>query len=230
MKRLAVIGGITLFLVAWVTGANLLINQFEQHNADANAQTEGQEEAAPTFDPELVPIGREIFEVTAGGVGCASCHGYFALGDTGVGPNLRGADEVRIRGGLDAIEVMEFLVNQISDADIKALASYLLYLDTLIPASFVRSGRSFDEPTEIRVPTASEVQLIVQNRFRTACTFELAESGLEAKEIARRSTADWIWTTPQEPVSYTGACVEEPESKVMLIIETPQEDATEGDM
>lgn len=230
MKRLAIIGGITLFLIAWMVGANLLVTQLGNQNADViRAQTETAEQTpSRTFDPELVAIGREVFEVTAGGVGCASCHGHFALGDIGIGPDLRGSDEERIRGGLEAVEVMEFLVTQLTDADIKALAEFLGYLGTLSPASFVRTGGVF-EPTELRLPTAAQAQLIIQNKDRTACTFELAESGLEAKEIARRSAADWIWTTPETPVTYTGACAEKPENTVTVIIETPQE-GTEGGM
>ena len=231
MKRLATISAITLFLMAWMTGVNLFISQLEEHGGVViQAQTESAEQTpSQTFDPELVAIGREVFQVTAGGVGCASCHGHFALGDIGIGPDLRGSDEVRIRGGLEAVEVMEFLVNQLTDADIKALAEFLSYLGTLTPASFVRTGGVF-EPTELRLPTATQAQLIIQNKDRTACTFELAESGLEAKEIARRSAADWIWTTPETPISYTGACAEKPENTVTVIIETPQEGATEGGM
>lgn len=231
MKKIATIGGITLFLIAWMTGANVLITQLGNQNADViRAQTETTEQTpSQTFDPELVAIGREVFQVTAGGVGCASCHGNFALGDIGIGPDLRGSDEVRIRGGLEAVEVMEFLVNQLTDADIKALAEFLSYLGTLTPASFVRTGGVF-EPTELRLPTATQAQLIIQNRDRTACTFELAESGLEAKEIARRSAADWIWTTPETPITYTGACAQNPENTITVIVETPQEGATEGGM
>ena len=44
----------------------------------------GQE---PSSD-ELVALGEELYQHTAGEIGCASCHGADAFG--GVGPNLRG--------------------------------------------------------------------------------------------------------------------------------------------
>jgi DNA-binding beta-propeller fold protein YncE/mono/diheme cytochrome c family protein len=52
-------------------------------------------------------LGREIIEKTAGGIGCAACHGMNARGGAQFNaPDIRGADEMRVRAALAGVAVM----------------------------------------------------------------------------------------------------------------------------
>jgi len=77
--------------------------------------------ALPGFaqDNALVEEGREIFEETAGGVGCAMCHGPTAEGD--IGPAIQGADPAMIRGQLDTNDQMAFI--SLSDEEIEQVST-----------------------------------------------------------------------------------------------------------
>ncbi|MBI2830355.1 MAG: cytochrome c [Chloroflexi bacterium] len=81
--------------------------------------------APPKVDPAVLRAkGEEIFQKTAGGVGCKACHGVDGKGGN-LGPNIRGktADELKRALGGDA---MSFI--QLSNADIEAVVEYLKYL------------------------------------------------------------------------------------------------------
>jgi len=100
--------------------------------AAAPAGTAAAPAAAPKAggDP-LLAQGKELFEKTAGGVGCASCHGMDGKGNgpAGVGaPANRGADENLIREKLGTVELMASV--KLTDAEIKAVAAYLKFLAT----------------------------------------------------------------------------------------------------
>ncbi len=71
--------------------------------------------------------GAVIFEETAGGVGCASCHGMDGAGNQALGaPDIRGADEPRIRQALAGVVLMSSI--RLTDAEI---AEVLAHLQTL---------------------------------------------------------------------------------------------------
>jgi mono/diheme cytochrome c family protein len=73
-------------------------------------------------------LGRTIFEKTAGGVGCASCHGMNARGGTeSKAPDIRGADEMRVRAALAGVTVMSRIT--LSDAEIAAVVAHLQELN-----------------------------------------------------------------------------------------------------
>jgi len=74
----------------------------------------------PSYDPESEE-GRIIFERTAGGVGCAACHGMDATGD--VGPDIRGRDPVAILDAMSAVDEMGFI--ELSEVEIARVAAYL---------------------------------------------------------------------------------------------------------
>jgi DNA-binding beta-propeller fold protein YncE/mono/diheme cytochrome c family protein len=72
--------------------------------------------------------GRQIFETIAGGVGCASCHGMDAKGGTTAkAPDIRGADEMRIRSALAGVTVMSRIT--LNDVEIAAVVSHLRELN-----------------------------------------------------------------------------------------------------
>jgi mono/diheme cytochrome c family protein len=82
----------------------------------------------PTSD--LLARGKLIYEKTAGGVGCASCHGLDGKGKPEIGarPN-RGASETQVRGALiGGVPVMSFI--KLTDEEITAVIAYLQWLDT----------------------------------------------------------------------------------------------------
>ena len=82
------------------------------------------DEASGGEDEVLIEQGRVIFEETAGGIGCAACHGMDAKGDPNIGSaDIRGAGADRIRGALASVEMMAIV--ELTDEEIEAVAAYL---------------------------------------------------------------------------------------------------------
>lgn len=72
--------------------------------------------------------GREIFEKTAGGVGCAFCHGIDGRGGAQFNaPDIRGANEMRVRAALAAVPVMSRIT--LNDPEIAAVVAHLQELN-----------------------------------------------------------------------------------------------------
>jgi hypothetical protein len=86
----------------------------------------GESPPSPPADDELLALGKVIFEETAGGVGCASCHGFDGHG-TPNGPNIIGLSRQAIAGA------MAGGVPDMSDIDLTSneLDAVAAYLDTL---------------------------------------------------------------------------------------------------
>ena len=68
-----------------------------------------------------IAAGRLLHEETAGGVGCASCHGMTARGE-GLAPDIRGADVARITDSLKNTGDMAELA--MTPHEIEQLAAY----------------------------------------------------------------------------------------------------------
>ncbi|MDZ4134824.1 MAG: c-type cytochrome [Paracoccaceae bacterium] len=100
------------------------LNQKEQKEVFAYLQFLGQ--PTPVLMDPIAQAGKEIFEKTAGGVGCASCHGEAALGDIGIGPNIRGKDSVTILKQLQVNEKMKFI--HLEPDEVDQVSAYLRYL------------------------------------------------------------------------------------------------------
>lgn len=78
---------------------------------------------------DLIAQGKEIFEKTAGGVGCALCHGFDAKGDPSQGaPDNRGASADTIFAALASRPQMSFIT--LTNDEIDAVAAYLAFLAT----------------------------------------------------------------------------------------------------
>ena len=75
--------------------------------------------------------GKLIFDKTAGGVGCAYCHGFDGKGQgaAGVGaPDNRGASEEKVRNALaGGVPLMSFI--KLTDEEVTAVIGYLKYLN-----------------------------------------------------------------------------------------------------
>lgn len=74
-------------------------------------------------DDEVLALGKEIFDVTAGGEGCASCHGFDGAG-TGEGPNILGSSKSAIStamgGGVPDMDDIE-----LTSEELEAVYQYL---------------------------------------------------------------------------------------------------------
>jgi mono/diheme cytochrome c family protein len=76
----------------------------------------------------LAERGRIVFEQTAGGVGCASCHGMDGAGDAGLStPDIRGADEARVRSALTGVTLMSGI--RLTEAELEAVLAHLQTLN-----------------------------------------------------------------------------------------------------
>lgn len=67
------------------------------------------------------PVGGEIFLKTAGGVGCAACHGAEARGL--VGPDIRGKTACQIVRAVESVDAMKFI--KLSSGEVEAVSRYL---------------------------------------------------------------------------------------------------------
>lgn len=96
----------------------------------AAAQPAAPSAAAPAAAVAANPaaLGRAIFEKTAGGVGCASCHGMNGRGGAQFNaPDVRGANEARVRSALAGVAVMSRIM--LNDAEIAAVVGHLQELN-----------------------------------------------------------------------------------------------------
>ena len=83
--------------------------------------------APPKVDPSVVRAkGEQLYQKTAGGMGCQACHGADGKGGN-LGPDIRGksGDDIKRALGGDA---MSFI--RLPDDDIEAVAAYLKYLQS----------------------------------------------------------------------------------------------------
>lgn len=86
--------------------------------------------SAGTSNSDILVKGKLIFEKTAGGVGCASCHGLDGKGGLpGVGaPDIRGASEAKVRGALaGGVPLMTFI--KLGEEEKAAVVAYLQELN-----------------------------------------------------------------------------------------------------
>jgi mono/diheme cytochrome c family protein/DNA-binding beta-propeller fold protein YncE len=89
----------------------------------------GNANAAPAAAATGPVSGRELFEKTAGGTGCAACHGTTARGGGPLNaPDIRGVGEDRIRGAIAAVPAMSRLKG-LTDAEIAAIVAHLAELN-----------------------------------------------------------------------------------------------------
>lgn len=74
---------------------------------------------------DLLEKGKLLYEKTAGGVGCASCHGLDGKG--GGAPYIQGASKAQLRQALaGGAQAMTFI--KLNDAEVDAVVAYLEYL------------------------------------------------------------------------------------------------------
>ncbi len=78
---------------------------------------------------ERLALGKLVFEETAGGIGCAACHGFDGRGKPELAaPPNRGATAEMIYGALQDRPQMSFIT--LTNEEIEAVAAYLQWLAT----------------------------------------------------------------------------------------------------
>jgi len=97
--------------------------------APAETTAPPEETTSAPGDDDQFARGEDLFQTSAGGVGCASCHGKEARGDVGVGPNIQGKQVSDIKLQLDENELMEYMKSVLTAEDIEAVVVYLKYLE-----------------------------------------------------------------------------------------------------
>lgn len=113
-----------------------------------------QGDATVTASQEQLERGEKIFQETAGGVGCAYCHGVRGMGDGTAGagaPVIAGAQQSAIRSSLaGAVPMMGFI--KLSPTELEDVAAYVTYLGTLTgtqaPATAPSEAPSQTEATD----------------------------------------------------------------------------------
>lgn len=84
---------------------------------------------APKADSAALKAkGEEIYQKTAGGIGCKTCHGADGKGIPNTAADVRGASADDIKRALGG-DAMSFI--SLTEDDIQAVAAYLKYLESL---------------------------------------------------------------------------------------------------
>lgn len=160
--------------------------------------------AADPDDRALLEEGRKVFRTIAE-VGCAACHGFFAEGDLGIGPYNRGVGEAAIRAAIKGVEQMEFLREEITERQIKAIAAYYAYLGKLqLQKTLVKRGRFM--PDAFSVYPGTRVQLVLKNSSVRPRSFAGDGMSLEPFTVPPRSASDVVWTAPSREGAYSLRC------------------------
>lgn len=167
--------------------------------------------------------GRRIYTETAGGVGCAYCHGLDAKGEGVAGldaPNIVGAQLSAVRSSLaGGVPVMGFI--QLNERELAAVAAYLQQLaepepepepaaeEPAAPAAaapavpFITINIDITDdgfqPSSISIPVDQRVKLVVRNRTSVEHHYKIV--GLVP--------ANLLWLAEPETVAREGVTDEE---------------------
>ncbi len=155
---------------------------------------------------DLVKMGRQVFK-TVGGVGCAACHGDYAEGDKGIGPYNRGVGEQKIRDALASVEAMDFLKDEMGEAEIKGIAAYYAWLGELqLVKTLAKRGRFI--PDRLQVYPGTKIQLVIKNASSFPRKFVGRKMKVGPVEVAGRESLDMVWQAPPSEGSYTLECMD----------------------
>ncbi len=174
-------------------------------------------QAANLPDNLLIEKGREVF-LTAGGVGCAACHGPYAEGDVGIGPYNRGFKEAAIVAAINSVEAMEFLREEMTNSQIKQIAAYYEWLGQLkLVKTLAKRGRFI--PNRVEVYPGDKIQLVVNNASTQPHNFTSDNLGLGKITVPGRENMDVVWESPATEGTFTLACADCTVKGQMLTIE-----------
>ncbi len=166
---------------------------------------------------KLVARGRMVFEKTAGNIGCAACHGHFAMGDIATAPNIRAADEIRVKNALAGVGAMRFLAPTLPPEEVRAVQAFLRYLNALKPKKVTIDESGFT-PAMITVGPREHVQLIVKNDGDDACQLVSPEAGIAATTVEPGTVGDVVWTSPAKPGTFNARCTERADAVLTITV------------
>lgn len=162
--------------------------------------------ADESMDMDAVRKGREAF-LTAGGVGCAACHGRYAEGDVGIGPYNRGVNETAIRTAMRSVPPMFFLQREMTDEKIRQIATYYRWLGELqLVKSLSKRGRFI--PDTVAVYPGTPVQLAVKNASSKPHTFGSESMEIKPFRIKGRDFGDVVWLAPVKEGVFEFSCTD----------------------
>ncbi len=170
-------------------------------SSSAQSQAPAISDASPQ-----VENGRDIF-MTAGGVGCAACHGIFGEGDVGIGPYARGVNRASIDAALESIAEMSFLRSSVRGQSIDDIAAYTEWLGNhQLVKTLAKRGRFIPDSVSVRPNTL--IQLVISNASRFPRTFASDDMGIGEISVDGREVAEIIWTSPSEEGTFTLRCLD----------------------
>ncbi len=125
-------GAMLVALAACASSTGAASSAPEATTPAAGAAPTTQQSTQPADKPASDPLaqGKLLFEKTAGGVGCAACHGLDGKGSpTPVNaPNIRGKNEGDVRAAISGGVPMMTEIIKLNDEQIAAVVAYLDYL------------------------------------------------------------------------------------------------------
>lgn len=111
-------------IVDYLRGGSGQVTTTTMPDIDATTTTTTTEPGGA--EDEVLALGREVFEVTAGGNGCAACHGKDAQG-TADGPNIIGSSKASIWGAIGG-GVIDMNDISLTPEELEAVYRYLVFL------------------------------------------------------------------------------------------------------
>jgi len=166
-------------------------------------------------DGALLERGRALFEVEAGGVGCAYCHGLDGKGSGPAGmaaADIAGADAARIQSAVNGgVDVMSFI--ELSRAELEAVTAWIQTLGQKTPAeqdtdtsvSDETAGESEEGMRDSASMTSTTPRFHTVNVAATSAGFEPAVTTVRAGEqvqlvFRNRTLVEHHFRVPDMPI------------------------------
>lgn len=166
----------------------------------------GSRAAGSAPDTKLIETGRTLW-LTAGGIGCAGCHGRYGEGDVGIGPYNRGVGMSKIQAAIAAVDQMRMIKDALSAQDIEAVGTYNAWLGQLqLVKTLVKLGRFVPNTVDIYPGTA--VQLAINNTSPSPKTFAGPSMQIAEFKVPGKGPYDFVWHAPDREGKYTLQCVD----------------------
>lgn len=120
--------------------------------------------------------GEQLYR-TAGGYGCAVCHGIVAEGANQAGGYIRGANIEMLNASLQEVKPMQPLAGVLNNSDRVELADYLLSLENRPIVEMDYDGLNWSIKAQM-LDEHNEADLIIRNHDFQEVTIEIPELGL----------------------------------------------------
>jgi mono/diheme cytochrome c family protein len=156
-------------------------------------------------EAKLLEKGRAVW-FTAGGIGCAGCHGRFGEGDVGVGPFNRGVGASKIQAAIKTVPQMGVVRNLAAD-DIAAVIAYNSWLGQhQLVKTLLKRDKFLPESAEVQPGTP--LQLAINNSGIAAHRFAGPAMGVAPFEVEGKTVHDFVWRAPEQEGTYALRCID----------------------